>query len=116
MEEWPLVQALPLSPSGTYTRIAPRSGLAAKHSIDIGAGIIDQDYRGEIKVILINHSKYPYQVRPGDRIAQLKLEKILIATPRKIEVLDGTTRGDRGFRSTGYDQNLVIKIGSLKTQ
>src|SRR5205807_8741763 len=99
-----------------YARIAPRSGLAANHSIDIGAGVIDQDYRGEIKVLLINHSKYPYQVRPGDRIAQLILEEILLATPRKTEVLDETTRGDKGFGSTGYDQNLAIKIGSLKTQ
>src|SRR5437588_6061401 len=104
------------TPPGTYARIAPRSGLAAKHSIEIGAGVIDQDYRGEIKVILINHSKYPYQVRPGDRIAQLILEKILLATPRKTEALDETTRGNRGFGSTGYDQNLTIKIGSLKTQ
>jgi len=49
-------------PPGTYTRIALRSGLAAKHSINIGAGVIDQNYRGEIKVLLINYSKYPYQV------------------------------------------------------
>src|SRR5205807_909705 len=104
------------TPPGTYARIAPRSGLVAKHSIDIGAGVIDQDYRGEIKVILINHSKYPYQVRPADRISQLILEKILLATLRKTEVLDETTRGNRGFGSTGYYQNLAIKIGSLKTQ
>src|SRR5437588_1857212 len=104
------------TPPGTYARNAPRSGLAAKHSIDIGAGVIDQDYRGEIKVILINHSKYPYQVRPGDRITQLILEKILLGTPRKTEVLDETIRGDEGFGSMGYDQNLAIKIHSLKTQ
>src|SRR5437588_4947076 len=104
------------APPGTYARIAPRSSLAVKHSIDIGAGVIDQDYRGEIKVILINHSKYPYQVRPGDRIAQLILEKILLATPRKTEVLDETTRGNKDFGSTGYNHNLAIKINSLKAQ
>jgi len=102
------------TPPGTYARIAPRSGLAAKYSIDIGAGVIDQDYRGEIKVILINHSKYPYQVRPGDRIAQLILEKILLANAERTEVLDKTTRGDKGFGSTGYTQDLAIKISSLK--
>src|SRR5437588_3761461 len=102
------------TPPGTYARIAPRSGLAAKYSIDIGAGVIDQDYRGEIKVILINHSKYPYQVRPGDRIAQLILEKILLAKAERTEVLDKTTRGNKGFGSTGYTQDLAIKISSLK--
>src|SRR5437588_4876141 len=102
------------TPPGTYARIAPRSGLAAKYSIDIGAGVIDLDYRGEIKVISINHSKYPYQVRPGDRIAQLILERILLADPKEEEALDKTTRGNKGFGSTGYNQNLAIKIGSLK--
>jgi dUTP pyrophosphatase len=58
-------------PQGTYVRIAPRSGLAVKHGIDIGAGVIDEDYQGEIKVVLINNSSIPFQVRPGDRIAQL---------------------------------------------
>jgi len=79
-----------VTPARTYAQIAPRSGLAAKPSIDIGAGVIKQDYRGEIKVILINHSKYPYQVEPGDRIAQLILEKILLAAPREVEALDKT--------------------------
>src|SRR5437588_12013034 len=76
------------TPPGTYSRITLRRGQAAKYSIDIGAGVIDQDYRREIKVILINHSKYPYQVRPGDRITQLILEKILLETPKKTETLD----------------------------
>src|SRR5437588_5915367 len=102
------------TPPGTYARIASRSGLAVKHSIDIGAGVIDQDYRGEIKVILINRSKYPSLVRPGDRIAQLILEKILLANPEETEALDKTTRGNKGFGSTGYNQNLAIKISLLK--
>src|SRR5437588_5399863 len=97
------------TPPGTYARIAPRSGLAAKHSIDIGAGVIDQDYRREIKVILINHSKYTYQVRRGDRIAELILEKILLANPEKTEAIDKTTRGNKGVVGTVYTQNLAIK-------
>jgi dUTP pyrophosphatase len=57
----------------TYARIAAGSGLAVKHGIDIGAGVIDEDYQGEIKVVLINNSSIPFQVQPGDRIAQLIL-------------------------------------------
>ena len=66
-----------LVPSGTYGRINPRSGLALKHSIDIGAGVVDEHYRGPIKVILINHSKDDFVVKVGDRIAQLVLECIV---------------------------------------
>ena len=58
-------------PPGHYGQIAPRSGLALKHGIDIGGGVIDQDYRGNVGVILINASRTPFQVRQGDRIAQL---------------------------------------------
>src|SRR5947209_12075052 len=94
------------TPLGTYARIAPRSGLAAKHAIDIGVGVIDQDYRGEIKVILIYHCKYSYQVQLGDRIAELIWEKILLATSRETELLDETTQGNKGFGSKEYDQNL----------
>jgi dUTP pyrophosphatase len=64
-----------VAPPGTYARIAPRSGLAVKHGIDIGTGVIDEDYRGEIKVVLINNSSISFQVRPGDKIAQLILNK-----------------------------------------
>jgi dUTP pyrophosphatase len=66
-----------VAPPGTNARIAPWSGLAVKHGIDIGVGVIDEDYQGEIKVVLINNSTIPFQVRPGDRIVQLILEKIL---------------------------------------
>ena len=100
-------------PAESYARIAPRSGLAAKHSIDIGAGVINQDYRGEIKVLLINNSKYPYPVKPGDRIAQLILEKILLAEPQETNTLHKTIRRKQGFGSTGYQQNLTLKIISL---
>jgi dUTP pyrophosphatase len=60
-------------PLGTYTMIALWSGLEVKHVIDIGAGVIDEDYWEEIKVVLINNSSIPFQVRPGDRNAQLIL-------------------------------------------
>ncbi|XP_064981155.1 deoxyuridine 5'-triphosphate nucleotidohydrolase-like isoform X1 [Musa acuminata AAA Group] len=88
-------------PADTYARIAPRSGLAWKHSIDVGAGVIDADYRGPIGVILFNHSDVDFEVKPGDRIAQVIIERIM--TPEVVEVLDldSTVRGDGGFGSTG---------------
>ncbi|KAG8097750.1 hypothetical protein GUJ93_ZPchr0013g33763 [Zizania palustris] len=88
-------------PEGTYARIAPRSGLALKHSIDVGAGVIDADYRGPVGVILFNHSDVDFVVKPGDRIAQMIIE--LIVTPEVAEVddLDATVRGEGGFGSTG---------------
>ena len=63
-------------PPGTYARIAPRSGLAIRNFIDIGMGVVDSDYRGEIKVALFNHSAEDFIVQAGDRIAQLILERI----------------------------------------
>jgi dUTP pyrophosphatase len=88
-------------PTGHYGRVAPRSGLAVKHFIDVGAGVIDEDYRGELKVLLFNFGEEAYKVSKGDRIAQLILEKI--STPEVVEVesLDETERGQGGFGSTG---------------
>lgn len=88
-------------PDGCYARVAPRSSLALRHGIDVGAGVVDADYRGNVGVLLFNHSDADYQVLVGDRIAQLVLEKI--ATPRIAEVfsLDSTERGCAGFGSTG---------------
>jgi len=90
-------------PEGVYGRVAPRSSLAVKHGICVGAGVIDPDYRGEIKVLLFNHSKnHQYQVNEGDRIAQLILEKY--ETPLIVQMfgdLDETERGQGGFGSTG---------------
>ena len=77
-------------PKGTYGRIAPRSGLAAKHGIDVGAGVIDADYRGEIKILLINHSDVKFKIKKGDRIAQLVLEKISLAELNEVSELDET--------------------------
>lgn len=85
-----------------YFRIAPRSGLSVKHSIDIGAGVIDSSYRGEIKICFINNSEHDFGICNGDRIAQGILEKIKTFT--SIEVVDElntTERGNGGFGSTG---------------
>lgn len=97
-------------PPGYYGRIAPRSGLAVKEGIDVLAGVVDASYRGEVKVVLLNtnttqtNSTMHHYVsfKPGDRIAQLIIEKIHAA--REMEVvdsLDDTQRGAGGFGSTG---------------
>ncbi|WVF70911.1 hypothetical protein IAT40_005706 [Kwoniella sp. CBS 6097] len=88
-------------PKGHYGRIAPRSGLAAKHSIQTGAGVIDADYRGPVMVLLFNHSDVDFEVNPKDRIAQLILERISIPRLKQVETLDSTVRGGGGFGSTG---------------
>lgn len=85
-----------------YLRIAPRSGLSVKHLIDIGAGVVDSDYRGEVKVCFINNSDSDYQISHGDRIAQGILERIVrFDTIEVVDELVETTRGDGGFGSTG---------------
>ena len=63
-------------PEGTYGRVAPRSGLAVKHGIDTGAGVIDADYRGPVKVLLFNFSDVDFAINEGDRIAQLVIERV----------------------------------------
>ena len=88
-------------PLDCYARVAPRSGLTWGHSINVGAGVVDSDYRGEIKVILFNHSDVPFKVKKGDRIAQLILEKIYTIPVEVVDSLEQTERGDGGFGSTG---------------
>ena len=73
-------------PEGTYGRIAPRSGLAAKHYLAVGAGVIGADFRGNVNVVLFNHSSLDFHVSKGDRIAQLLLERI--ASPPVINVTE----------------------------
>jgi dUTP pyrophosphatase len=82
-------------------RVAPRSGLAAKHSIDTGAGVIDADYRGEVKVILFNFSDTDFAIKEGDRIAQLVVERIYTPEVVVVEKLEASVRGAGGFGSTG---------------
>lgn len=88
-------------PSGTYGRIAPRSGLALKNKIDVGAGVVDFDYRGNVGVVLFNHDDKEFKIAPGDRIAQLICEKIVYAELEEVPKLEDTVRGDEGFGSTG---------------
>jgi dUTP pyrophosphatase len=88
-------------PHGTYARIAPRSGLAVKKFIDTGAGVVDEDYRGNVGVVLFNHSDEDFEVKQGDRVAQLILERIMTPRVEEVESLDETTRGAGGYGSTG---------------
>lgn len=93
-------------PEGTYGRVAPRSGLAVRNGLNVGAGVVDSDYRGEVKVVLFNHDiNNTYEVKPGHRIAQLVLEKIVCEEVEEITgELQDTYRGDGGFGSTGVAQ------------
>lgn len=88
-------------PHGCYGRVAPRSGLAAKHFIDVGAGVIDEDYRGNVGVVLFNHGSDAFEVKRGDRIAQLICEQIVYPQMEEVPSLSETVRGSGGFGSTG---------------
>jgi len=88
-------------PEGTYGRIAPRSGLAWKKHIDVGAGVIDPDYRGNVGVVLFNHADEEFQIKVGDRVAQLILERVMTPDVAEVSDLSETARGEGGFGSTG---------------
>jgi len=88
-------------PDGCYARIAPRSGLAIKFGIQVGAGVVDPDYTGEVKVVLFNHDRRKYVIKPGYRIAQLVLEQCLTPDVIEVDSIASTARGDGGFGSTG---------------
>jgi len=90
-------------PHGFEIQVRPRSGLALKHGISIPntPGTIDSDYRGELKVIVINHGAEPFDIRRGDRIAQLVLAPVTRAAWLPVDELDETLRGEGGFGSTG---------------
>ena len=87
-------------PVGTCARIAPHSGLAIQNFIDVGAGVVDSDYQGKIKVVLFNHSVEDFKVQAGDRTAQLILEQLETPQVKKVATLDDTDRGAGGFGST----------------
>jgi len=89
-------------PDTCYARIAPRSGLAVG-GVDVGAGVVDSDYRGEVKVLIINNKNTEYSISVGDRIAQLVLESIYTDDFTLVDEddLNKTDRGDGGFGSTG---------------
>ncbi len=90
-------------PAGFEGQVRPRSGLAAKHGVTVlnTPGTIDADYRGEIKVILVNLSEVPFTVEPGERIAQMVFARCEQAQLEQVETLDETQRGAGGFGSTG---------------
>jgi len=96
-------------PPGFEIQVRPRSGLALKHGITVPntPGTIDSDYRGELKVILINHGGEPFEIRRGDRVAQLVLAPVTRASWLKVDELDETLRGEGGFGSTGG----VVSLG-----
>ena len=90
-------------PAGFEAQIRPRSGLAARHGISIvnAPGTIDADYRGEIKVVLVNLSKEPFTVQPGERIAQMVVARHETVEWEPVETLEASDRGSGGFGSTG---------------
>ena len=90
-------------PAGYEAQVRPRSGLAAKHGITVlnSPGTIDADYRGEVCVILVNLSREPFEIVPGERIAQLVVASFEQVQWEAVEVLDDTARGAGGFGSTG---------------
>ena len=88
-------------PEGYVGLLWPRSGLAVKKGIDCGAGVIDSHYRGEVKVLLFNHSDNEFQIEPGDRIAQILIQKVERVEFHLVDQLNETARSDAGFGSTG---------------
>ena len=95
-------------PPGCYGRIAPRSSLALKKLIDVGARVVDSDYRGEIGVILFNFGNQDFIVNMGDRIAQLIFEKINTPVIKETNDLEGIRPGEKGYGSTGSSAEIEI--------
>ena len=95
-------------PQGYEIQVRPRSGLAFKHGITVPntPGTIDSDYRGELKVLLINHGSEDFAIARGDRVAQLVLAPVVQAAWSEVEELDATKRGAGGFGSTGGHAKL----------
>jgi len=99
-------------PRGTYGRIAPPSGMAVKHQIAVNAGVIDSDYTGEIKVVLVNMSDQDHRIKKGDRIAQLITEKIVESDSFQVPKLGKTDRGQQGYGSTGTSKAQIREISA----
>jgi dUTP pyrophosphatase len=95
-------------PEGYEIQVRPRSGLAFKHGISVpnAPGTIDSDYRGELKVLLINHGQETFSIARGDRVAQLVLAPVTRAAFTEVDDLDETARGAGGFGSTGGHAKL----------
>jgi len=103
-------------PSGTYGRLAARSGMASTHGIVVGGGVIDADYTGEVKVILRNHGNNSYEFKAGDCIAHLIVEKILTHDAMQIHNLEDTERGTWGFSSSDIGAKRLITCEELKVK
>ena len=88
-------------PAGFYGRVAPRSGLAVNYGLDVLAGVIDSDYRGEIVCAIVNHGREAFTIEAGQRVAQLIVEAIITPDAVWADALDETARGAGGFGSTG---------------
>jgi dUTP pyrophosphatase len=88
-------------PPGHVGLVWPRSGLAVRHGIDTLAGVIDSDYRGEVRVVLVNHGDAVFRIAPGDRVAQLLVQRVERAAFTVAAGIDDTDRGGGGFGSTG---------------
>lgn len=84
-------------PEGTYGRISSKSGLSLHHGIEVGAGVIDSDFRGHIQVLMYNHSDQDYTVHEGDKIAQMIFHSIITPDLVEVDSLDATERGSKGF-------------------
>ena len=95
-------------PQGYEIQVRPRSGLALKHGITVPntPGTIDSDYRGELKVLLINHGTADFPIKRGERVAQLVLAPVVQASWQEVDELDATARGEGGFGSTGGHEKL----------
>uniref|UniRef100_A0A6C0BNU2 dUTP diphosphatase n=1 Tax=viral metagenome TaxID=1070528 RepID=A0A6C0BNU2_9ZZZZ len=87
-------------PEGTYGQLAPRSGMSTM-GVNVGAGVIDRDYTGEVKVLLFNHTPEKVYINEKDRIAQLIIKKIELPDVEEVDSLESTNRGNKGFGSTG---------------
>lgn len=94
-------------PAGTEAQVRPRSGLALKHGVTVlnSPGTIDEGYRGEVGVILINHGSEPFHIAPGAKIAQMLIKPVITAQVVEVDELTDTRRGEGGFGSTGYGKH-----------
>ena len=101
-------------PPNTYAPLAPRSGLASKKGIDIGGGVIDANYTGEVKVIRINHSNNDCHIMEGERIAQMIIEKIDMPDAMEVDERDDTIRGEEGFGSTHLSLKRLVQIMEIQ--
>ena len=100
-------------PEGSYIRIAPKSGLSVKKSLDVGAGVVDHDFIGKIRVLLCNNGKDQVEIKRGERVAQLIIEQIHNPLVEVVSGLEETSRGARGFGSTGINRVEEIRVDNV---